>query len=393
MYQHLEEKDVVLQEKEKHHAQFTTNSMIKFWILGALVAYFAYIAFKTLDVIYLILAAFVISMVMEAPIAFFSKRMPRGLAIWVAYFLILLFLFIVSVVVLPFVFNQLAEIIKIAITKINDFQVLLKTEWLETIIQEYLRLPSILKGYLIQSIQSQSFLSTLQTNLQDNISQIISTGSSYASDLGGFAVQLVTWVFSTIVQAMILFLMSVFFSAEKEGVIHFIASLAGTRKNHMYVKLQKMYAKLGLRLKGQSFVCLYVGVMVVVLFALASWIFGVKIPNISTLWVIAGLMNFIPYIWPFIGMIIATLVTLIAGGWKAGALVLAIYVLVNQSENNILTPIIMNKTLGVSALLIFICMLLWGLIFGFIWVLLAVPIAVILTMAFDETEIGDEKKE
>ncbi len=81
MYQHLEEKDVVLQEKEKHHAQFTTNSMIKFWILGALVAYFAYIAFKTLDVIYLILAAFVISMVMEAPITFFSKRMPRGLAI------------------------------------------------------------------------------------------------------------------------------------------------------------------------------------------------------------------------------------------------------------------------------------------------------------------------
>ncbi|MBP6086016.1 AI-2E family transporter [Patescibacteria group bacterium] len=34
-----------------------------------------------------------------------------------------------------------------------------------------------------------------------------------------------------------------------------------------------------------------------------------------------------------------------------------IYTLVNQSENNVLTPIIMNKTLGVSALLIFICML------------------------------------
>jgi predicted PurR-regulated permease PerM len=44
----------------------------------------------------------------------------------------------------------------------------------------------------------------------------------------------------------------------------------------------------------------------------------------------------------------------------------------------------MNKTLGVSALLIFICMLLGGIVFGFVGVLLAVPIAVILTMAFDK---------
>jgi len=57
-------------------------------------------------------------------------------------------------------------------------------------------------------------------------------------------------------------------------------------------------------------------------------------------------------------MATASLVTLVAGGWQAALLVLLAYVLVNQSENNILTPIIMNKTLGVSALLIFICMLL-----------------------------------
>ena len=33
MYQHLEEKDMALQQQEKKHAQFTTNSMLKFWIL------------------------------------------------------------------------------------------------------------------------------------------------------------------------------------------------------------------------------------------------------------------------------------------------------------------------------------------------------------------------
>ncbi len=94
--------------------------------------------------------------------------------------------------------------------------------------------------------------------------------------------------------------MAIFFSIEKEQVINFIAELAGNRKNHMYVKLQKMYAKLGLRLKGQAIVCLYVGVATLLLFGLSSWIFGISIPNIGTLALLAGLLNLIPYIGPLI---------------------------------------------------------------------------------------------
>jgi predicted PurR-regulated permease PerM len=386
MYANLESKDAQLQERERKLPQFGTNFVLKFWILWALVAYFSYIIFKTLDVVYLILAAFVISMIMDAPISFFSKRMPRGLAIALAYLIILGFLFVIVVVILPFVFNQLAEVLKIALERINEFQALLQSQWLPTVIEKHTSLPSSVKNYILDNIKSDEFISTLQSNLQQNISQIVTTGTSYATDLWGFAVRLVTGIFTTVAQAMILFVMAIFFSIEKEWVIHFIASLAGSRKNHMYVKMQKMYAKLGLRLKWQTFVCIYVGVMVALLFALSSWIFNVTIPNISTLWVIAGLMNFIPYIWPLIWMIIAILVTLIAWWWKAGVLVAIVYALVNQSENNVLTPIIMNKTLGVSALLIFICMLMGGLVFGFMWVLLAVPISVILTMAFDKEE-------
>ena len=141
MYTHLEAKDKELEAKEKQHAQFSTNAMIKFWILGALVAYFSYIAFKTLDVIYLILAAFVISMVMEAPISFFSNRMPRGLAIGLAYFSVLLFIVIISFIVIPFVVNQLADMIQIGVGKVNQLQELLKTQGLENVIRNYVALP------------------------------------------------------------------------------------------------------------------------------------------------------------------------------------------------------------------------------------------------------------
>lgn len=377
-------KDIELQEREKKHSQFGSNFILKFWILGALVAYFGYILFKTLDIVYLILAAFIISMIMDAPITFFSRRMPRGLAIALAYLLVLWFLFLIIVVVLPFLVNQLTEVLKLGIDKINQFQDLLKTQWLQSVIQNNISLPASIKNYILQGMNNAEFMSWLQTNIQSNISQIVTTWTSYVTNLWWFAVKLVTGIFTTIAQALILFVLAIFFSVEKEKVIYFISSLAWTKRNHMYVKLQKMYAKLWLRLKGQVIVCLYVGFLVLILFSLWSWIFGVKIPQIWSLSLIAGMMNFIPYIWPLIGMTIAALVTVVAWGWQAAVLVIAIYILVNQSENNVLTPIIMNKTLGVSALLIFICMLLGWLIFGFIWVVLAVPIAVILTMAFDK---------
>jgi hypothetical protein len=74
MYQHMEAKDAAIHEHAKKTSELNSSFSSKFWIIGALVAYFGYIAFKTLDVIYLILAAFVISMVMDYPITWLSKR-------------------------------------------------------------------------------------------------------------------------------------------------------------------------------------------------------------------------------------------------------------------------------------------------------------------------------
>jgi len=386
MYAHLEERDNALQAQEKNQPALNVHFIVKFWIIGAVVTYFSFIIFKTLDVVYLILAAFVISMVMNAPITFFSKYMPKWLALTLSYLIILAVAFIIIVFVIPFILSQIAEVIRIAIIKINELQDLLKTQGLENVVHDYLYLPAMVKDYLIKIIHSWALASTLQNNILDNMSQIISAGTSYATNLGSFAVKLVTGVFTTLFQAIILFCLSIFFSLEKEQVINFISSLAWSHRNHTYVKLQRMYAKLGLWLKGQLFVCLYVGILVGLSCVLISWIFHIHIPNIGSIALLAWITNLAPYVGPLVGIITAVVVTLIAGWWKAALLVLICYVFVNQSENNVFTPIIMNKTLGVSALLVFICMLLWGLVFGFIGVLLAVPISVIITMVFDKEE-------
>jgi predicted PurR-regulated permease PerM len=50
-----------------------------------------------------------------------------------------------------------------------------------------------------------------------------------------------------------------------------------------------------------------------------------------------------------------------------------------------LIPVLMNKTLGVNPVVIFISMIIGALILWFVGVLLAVPIAVIITLVLEKT--------
>ncbi len=382
-YSYLIQEDEVA--KPTKTGWLTSHNFLVFWLIGLLAVYIGYVIYSALSIVYMILAAFLISMIMDSSVVYLSKKMPRWLAIAIAYFLVILFLALIAFIVAPFFFTQLAQALNLGLEQITNLQQILQTQSLSSIIENNLNfLPSSLKTFFINDVFTPDAIISLQTALQNNISQIISTGTTYVTSLWWFAVKIVTTVFMTITQAIMMFVLAIFFSVEKEWVVEFLSSIAGSKKNHVYVKLQRMYAKLWLWIKGQIIVCAYVGVAVGIMFQLAAWILWVNIPNIGTLAIIAGLMNFIPYVWAFIGMAIAFFVTILAAGWKISLLVLGLYILVNQSENNILTPIIMNKTLGISALVIFICMLMGASLFGFMGILLAVPIAVIISLAFQK---------
>jgi hypothetical protein len=128
MYEHIAQHDPKVSEIEKSHTLLHPKGMLHFRIMGAVIAYVSYIAFQTLDIIYLIASAFVISMIMDAPIVFFSKYVSRSWAIALAYFLIFSLMFVVAVVIMPFVITQLVEVIKIGIAKINEFQLLINSQ-------------------------------------------------------------------------------------------------------------------------------------------------------------------------------------------------------------------------------------------------------------------------
>jgi len=108
---------------------------------------------------------------------------------------------------------------------------------------------------------------------------MVSVGTSYAKNIGTMAVSAVGSIATFFTQTSIVLTLSVLFSFQKNAVMKFIARLGGQKKyTFIYMKIEKIYKQLGVRLKSQLMLCLFMGVaMYAILWILA--LFGLDIPQ------------------------------------------------------------------------------------------------------------------
>lgn len=92
--------------------------------------------------------------------------------------------------------------------------------------------------------------------------------------------------------------------------------------------------------------------------------------------VIAGLLELVPIIGPIISAIPAVIIAFTQGP-LLGLATLALYLLIQQLENNILVPKVMEKVVGLSPLITIFAILVGGSLFGVLGAVLAVPVAAI----------------
>ena len=319
---------------------------------------------------------------MESVVSFFEKFINRSLAIILSYIILFTALVMWFILIIPFVINQSAGLIKIFVDKIIDFQHTLQTQGLIYVIQQSSILPWYIKNLLINTSSNSQLVEWLQQVLQKNIAEIVSFGSSYVKNVWEIAVWIVGKFLSVIVQILFVFVIAIFFSLEKDKVIGFLAIISW-RQEYMKKKFEKLYNRLGNWLKWQILLCFFIGITVYIGLWTMS-LFWMDLPNRWTLALIAWIMEFIPIIWPTLGAIPMALIALSQYGFVGLLVIVIFYTILQLMESNILVPLVMKQALWVSALLILITMTLGWVSFGFIWVLLWVPLAVILSLIFED---------
>ncbi|EDZ46762.1 AI-2E family transporter [Leisingera daeponensis] len=127
-------------------------------------------------------------------------------------------------------------------------------------------------------------------------------------------------------------------------------------------------------IRGMGTVCLILGTYYAVALMLVGLNFGLAVGFI------AGLVTFIPYLGALIGGALAIGLALFQfwGDWVSIGLVALIFVVGQVVEGNFLTPKLVGDSVGLHPVWLLLALSVFGALFGFVGMLIAVPVAAAL---------------
>lgn len=142
-------------------------------------------------------------------------------------------------------------------------------------------------------------------------------------------------------------------------------------------------ARVGAFVTGQALLSVTIGSMALVAYLLLD------LPYAVGLAVVAGVFELVPILGPVLGAVPALIVAYSVDPVKA-IWVIAATIIIQQLENSLLLPRIMNRSVGVHPLVTLLSIMAFGLLFGIAGALVAIPIAAVLQLVFERTFTAEQ---
>jgi phosphoribosylaminoimidazole-succinocarboxamide synthase len=142
---------------------------------------------------------------------------------------------------------------------------------------------------------------------------------------------------------------------------------------------RSMDAVVGEFLRGQ----LAVMALLALYHGIALWVLGLDYA--LPIGILTGLLSFVPFLGIGLGVTLALLVALLQfGDWGGVAWVAGIFMVGQLIEGYVITPRIVGERVGLHPVAVIFALAAFGQLFGFVGVLLAVPLAAVLLVALRE---------
>ncbi|MFH1509396.1 MAG: AI-2E family transporter [bacterium] len=303
--------------------------------------------FMIRDIILILFVAAVLSAALTPSVEWLHRKIkfPRSVSVLVIYFSFLLIVSLITIALIP------------------------------TIVDEARNLASSLPSYLSDVVGNIEV--SQNQGIVDSISDFLSTVSSQLGNVsqsffGGIS-QFFGGVFSLIMILVITFYLLI----REKGIQKFASMIPNKHEVYINDLLGRIQNRIGDWFRGQMLLALAVGILIYI--GLLS--LGVKFALILALF--AGIMEIVPYVGPIISAIPAIFLGFTDNPWLALA-VLALFIIVQQLENNILVPKIMSKAVGLDPIIVIIVVLIGSKLAGVLGMILSVPIATALSVFIDD---------
>lgn len=198
---------------------------------------------------------------------------------------------------------------------------------------------------------------------------IINTFGASISGFFGNVVKFTLNVFSGILAFITVAVFTFYLLLErdkiKENLFYFFPHLPRERVTQLSHKVE---VKLGAWVRGQLILSIIIGLLTYIVLSLLGIEFALPLA------VIAGVLELVPIIGPIISALPAIVVALV----QSPSLVLVViisYIIIQQLENNLIVPKVMERAVGLSPLIVILSLMIGGSLMGVLGALIAVPIA------------------
>lgn len=227
---------------------------------------------------------------------------------------------------------------------------------------------SMIPTLVVQSGKLFAQLPDVLSRVFPYISSDVQSLVQQAAPVGENLVKVTVGVFSNVLAVLTVMTFTFYFLLERRHLQDFLAALLGGEiGERVFSILLHIEKRLGAWVLGELCLMFFVGLLVY------GGLFFLRVEYALPLAIFAGLLEIVPTIGPTVSAIPAVLVAL--GSSPILALsVTALYIIVQQIENNLLVPIVMKRSVGLPPVLTILALMIGGRFGGVTGAVLAVPV-------------------
>ncbi len=337
----------------------TARNSLFFW-LGAFGLFLGFV-FVFKGILLPFILGFAVAYLLNPAVGFLSRiRLARGPAALFILFAFLLFSAALFAAITPVVYQQVIDLSRDVPGDIEA-----AVDWLEPRLREILALAGI---------QSPADMKALASQYAAPAFDIANFSAGYLIKglaAGGHAVANLLSI------VVIMPVVAYFMMKEWPAIMRHVKDLLPRTKEAEIMRiLKEIDQKLAGFIRGQLTVMLILGIG----YALALSLAGLKYGFLIGLG--AGLLSIIPLVGSTVGLLIGVLVAWAqtSGDWGFVAIIAGIFLVGQIIEGNFLTPKLMGDSIGLHPLWIFFALMAGGSLMGFVGILIAVPVAAVLSV-------------
>jgi predicted PurR-regulated permease PerM len=231
----------------------------------------------------------------------------------------------------------------------------------------------------IEILSSNSAIEGFSKNF--SLGEIVKQVSTSVSSLSNGFFSTASTIFGGVLSFLLVIVLSFYLSVESDGVTSFLRIVTPAKNEQYIISLWKRSQhKIGLWMQGQIVLAVIVAILVFLGLTL------LRIDNALLLAVLAGVLEIIPLFGPIIAAIPAVTLALITNGMTSALVVVGLYIIVQQFENQLIYPLVVKKIVGIPPIVSILALIIGGKLAGFVGLIISVPLATMLMEFLNDVE-------